>query len=330
MRAAVYTKPGGPEVIEIQERPRPEPGQGEVLVRVQASALNRADISQRLGGYPAPAGVPADIPGLEFAGEVEAAGAGVDAAWIGRRVFGLAGGGAHAEYLVSPAALLVPIPERLSMIEAGSVPEVFITASDALFALGELRPGDWVLLHAIGSGVSTAALQLAKAAGCQVIGTSRTAEKLARAKDLGLDAGVNVLEQDVVQAVREATGGHGVDVCLDYLGAPQLAANLASMAVKGRLVEVGLMGGASATINLSVLLGKRLKLIGTVLRARPLDEKAAATRLFAERVIPDLATGKVRPLVDRVFPLEQIADAHRMMEANQNFGKIVLNIASNK
>ena len=328
MRAAVYTGVGGPEVIRIADVPRPDFGPEQALVRVQASALNRADVMQRQGQYPAPPGAPREIPGLEFAGVVEAVGDGVTTVQPGQRVFGIAAGGGQAEYLVSHERLLVPVPENLDPIQAAAVPEAFITASDALFTQAGLAPGERVLIHAVGSGVGTAAVQLARAAGCTVIGTARSPDKLERCAPLGLELGIDSSRQEFAEVVAQHTDGRGVHVCIDFVGGPYLATNLAALATKGRLVLVGLLGGAQTSIGLGILLGKRLRVVGTVLRARPLEEKAAATQLFAERVVPQLARGLIRPVVDRVFPLEDLAEAHRYMESDQNFGKIVIAVES--
>jgi NADPH2:quinone reductase len=326
MRAAIYTGSGGPEVIQIQDVPPPEPGPEQALVRVHASALNRADVMQRQGNYPAPPGAPASIPGLEFAGVVEAVGDGVTGIAVGERVFGLTAGGGQAEYIVSHERLLVRVPDNLDFKEAGGVPEVFITAHDALFTQGGLAPGERVLIHAVGSGVGTAAVQLAHSAGCMVIGTARTADKLERSAALGLDVGIDTSQQDFAEVVHDKARGQGVHVCIDFIGGPYLDNNLKALAVKGRLVLVSMLGGPQTQISLSAILSKRLRMVGTVLRARPLEEKATATRLFAERVVPLLASGRIRPIVDRVFPLDQLAHAHRYMQSNQNFGKIVISL----
>ena len=324
MRAAVYRGAGGPEVIQIDEVPRPEAGPEQALIHVQASALNRADLNQREGHYPAPPGAPADIPGLEFAGVVEAVGSGVTAVRPGQRVFGLSGGGGQAEYLVSHERLLVPVPETLDVIQAAAVPEAFITAHDALFTQGGLAPGERVLIHVVGSGVGTAAVQLAHAAGCTVFGTARTADKLKQATELGLDYGIDSSREDFAKIIADQTGRQGVHVLVDMVGSPFVDGNLAALATKGRMVLVGLLGGGQASLNLGVVLRKRLQITGTVLRSRPLEEKVAATRLFAERVVPQLARGLLRPIVDRVFPLEELAEAHRYMASNASFGKIVI------
>jgi putative PIG3 family NAD(P)H quinone oxidoreductase len=328
MRAAVYTGRGGPEVIQIQERPQPEFGPELVLVRVMASGLNRADVMQREGNYPPPPGAPKDIPGLELAGQVEAVGSGVTSVKPGDRVFGLTAGGGHAEQIVSHERLLVSIPESLDWIQAAAVPEAFITAHDALFTQGQLQPGQSVLIHAVGSGVGTAAVQLAHAVGCTVFGTARTAAKLEQAGPLGLDVPIDVTQQEFAEVVKERTGGRGVDVVIDFIGGSTLAPNLACLALRGRLVEVAFMQEARGTLDIGLLMRKRAHIVGTVLRSRPLEDKGLATRLFAEQVVPQLARGTLRPIVDSVFPLEQLAEAHRCMEENRNFGKIVIAVSS--
>ena len=327
MKAVVITQPGGPEVLEIRDVSEPAPPKDDqVLVRVRASALNRADILQRRGLYPAPPGFPTDIPGLEFAGEVSTVGPDVTAWKQGDRVFGITGGGAQAEYLLTPANHLAAIPERLDWPKAAAVPEVFITAHDALFTQAALQAGEMMLVHAAGSGVGTAATQLAVAHGAKAFGTSRTFEKLARASEYGLSGGI-VVEGDpsiVVESVTKLTDGHGADVILDLVGGRYLEANLKSLALKGRMMLVGTTSGNEGTLNLTLMLGKRLTLRGTVLRARSNEEKAAATRAFARDVVPLLANGKVKPVIDRVYKMNEILEAHRRMESNENFGKIVL------
>jgi putative PIG3 family NAD(P)H quinone oxidoreductase len=326
MRAAVYAGAGGPEVIEVQERPLPEYGPEQVLVRVQASGLNRADTMQRRGQYPVPPGAPQDIPGLEFAGLVEAVGPGVSAVTVGQRVFGLTSGGGQAEYLVSHERLLVPIPDNLDFVQAAAVPEAFITAADALFTQGGLQPGERVLVHAVGSGVGLAVLEIARAAGCEVIGTSRSAWKLEKAREMGLPLGVDSRQEDFVEAVKRHTAGAGVQVVIDFVGGDYTGKNLACLATEGRLVQVATLAGVETRLSLGLLMRKRARIVGTVLRSRPLEDKAAATRLFANQIVPQLSRGLVRPVVDRVFPLEELAEAHRYMEADQNFGKLVLTI----
>lgn len=325
MQAAVYTRAGGPEVIALQERPTPTPQADFALVRVRAAGLNRADLLQRAGHYPAPPGAPPDIPGLEFAGQIEAVGPDVRLFKPGDRVMGLAGGGGHATHLLAHERTLVAIPDRFDFRAAAAIPEVFITAHDALFTQGRLVPCERVLVHAIGSGVGTAALQLARAIGCTVFGTARSADKLERARELGLDVAIDTSREEFAEAVARAAPG-GLNLVIDFLGAPALAGNLRVLAPRGRLVEVGLMGGARASVDLGLILGKRLTVVGTVLRARPLEEKIEVTRRFAEQVLPLLARGTVRPILDRAFPLSELAEAHRAMESNVNFGKIVIEL----
>jgi putative PIG3 family NAD(P)H quinone oxidoreductase len=332
MRAVVIEGHGGVEKLQVREVARPTAAGDRVLVRVRAAALNRADILQRRGLYPAPPGASQDIPGLEFAGEV--AGVGGDArGWqIGQRVFAVTAGGAQAEYAVVPESALAIVPDKLSWAEAAAVPEAFITAHDALFTRGELRPGERVLVHAAGSGVGLAIVQLARAAGAQVFGTARTAEKLERAREYGLDEGVAVANDPNAFAarVRELTGGAGVDLVIDLVGASYLAANLDALAARGRMVLVGTMGGSSAPLDYSIVMRKRLRLTGTVLRPRPDWEKAAATRLFAAQVVPLLARGAARPVVDSVYDLADVRAAHERVESNRSFGKVVLRVASDE
>jgi NADPH:quinone reductase len=327
MKAVTITGPGGPEVLEIGEVQTPsQPTADRVRVRVRAAGLNRADVLQRQGHYPAPPGYPQNIPGLEFAGEVEAVGDEVRMWKIGQRVFGIIAGGSQADYVVVPESHLAEVPANLDWPEAAAVPEVFITAHDALFTRGNLQPGETMLVHAAGSGVGTAASQLASAAGATVLGTSRTADKLERAKDYGLSIAIAVGADPLamVAPVMEATGGRGVKLIIDLVGGAYLDANLKALASHGRLVLVGMTAGAKATLDLSLAMGKRLTIMGTMLRGRSLEEKATATRLFSEQVVPLLAAGTVRPVIDRVYKMKQVREAHARMESNKGFGKIVL------
>jgi NADPH2:quinone reductase len=327
MKAIVITRQGGSEVLEIREVPTPEPRGDQVRVRVRACGLNRADLMQCRGSYPAPPGSPADIPGLEFAGEVDALGPDVTGPLkVGDRVFGLVGGGGQAEYVVTHERMAVPIPANLDFDAAAAVPEVFVTAHDALEARAGVRPGERVLVHAVGGGVGSAAVQLAHAMGCTVFGTSRTASKLREAAALGLDVAIESTREDVADVVRQRTGGAGVDVIIDLLGAAALAANLAALAMNGRLVLVGLLGGGTTTLEMAPLMRKRLTVVATTLRARPLEEKIAATRRFAHRVVPWLERGLVRPVVDRVFPFGDVRAAQDRLESNLGFGKVILRL----
>lgn len=323
MRAVVIREPGGPEVLEPRDLPLPEPGPGEVRVRVATSGLNRADLLQRRGRYPVPAGSPKDIPGLELAGTVDALGEGVGSWSVGDPVMGILGGGGYAEYAVSPAATLVPVPEGMSPATAGAIPEVFMTAFDAAFVQEGLVAGETLLVHAVGSGVGTAAVQLARRAGARVVGTSRTPEKLHRARGVGLDEAV-LADERWPERVLELTGGRGVDVILDLVGGPYLAGNQRVIAERGRHIVVGVPAGAEATLDLRGLMGRRASIRGTVLRARPLAEKEALARAFTRDVLPGFAAGELRPVIDRTFPAAEAAEAHRYMEENRNFGKILL------
>ena len=324
MRAAIITRPGGPEVLEIHDVEKPEPSGEQVRVRVRASGINRADLLQRAGGYPAPPGSPANIPGLEFAGEVDTIGPLVTAWKPGQRVMGLAGGGAQAEYILSHEGLLVEIPQNLDFVQAAGVPEVFMTAHDALFTQAGLQLGERVLIHAVGSGVGTAAIQLAHAAGATTYGTSRTPDKLRYARELGMDAGLS--DQNFASEVSSLTNGEGVHVVIDFLGATYMEQNLQALAMWGRLVFLATMGGISAQVNLGMLMGKRISMRGVTMRTRTLEEKLTVTRRFTTSVVPLLASGKVRPIIDRVFQLDEIAEAHRMMGENKNFGKLVVRV----
>jgi putative PIG3 family NAD(P)H quinone oxidoreductase len=327
MRAVIISRPGGPEVLEVRDVETPVPVRGEARVRVRATAVNRADLLQRLGHYPAPPGSPADIPGLEIAGEVDAVGEGVVELACGDRVFGLVGGGGYAEQVVVPVRTLVRIPATMSFADAAAVPEAFVTAWDAMVEQARLSAGERVLVHAAGSGVGTAAVQLARAIGARALGTTRTSEKLSRAKEYGLVDGVVVQAARFADEVMARTGGEGVDVVVDLVGGPYVAEDLACLAPRGRIVVVGAMAGIACELNLSLLMHKRAELRGTVLRARPLEEKILAARALQIHIAPLLASGQLRPVVDRVLPLERAGEAHTIMQRNEVFGKIVLEVA---
>ncbi|HEX8952945.1 MAG TPA: NAD(P)H-quinone oxidoreductase [Polyangia bacterium] len=324
MRAIVIDAPGGPEVLQWREVPTPEPGRGEVRVRVRATAVNRADLLQRMGLYPAPPDAPQTIPGLEFAGEIDAVGAGVSAWKPGDRVFGLVGGGAYAEALVTHADCIARMPDALAFTDAAAIPEAFITAWDAMVVQGGLGAGETVLIHAVGSGVGTAAVQIARALSARPLGTARTAAKLARASKLGMDRGFTVDKGKFADDVLRATAGRGVDVVLELVGGGYVAEDLPCMASQGRIVLVGLMAGVRGDLDLGLLLRKRLTLIGTQLRARPLGEKIEVTRTFERHVVPLVEAGTLAPVVERVMPLPDAAAAHAAMAGNEGFGKIVL------
>jgi NADPH2:quinone reductase len=325
MRVAVFTGAGGPEVIRIEQRPVPDPGHGEVLVRVHASAMNRADVLQRQGRYPPPPGASPDVAGMEFAGTVDALGTGAQRWHIGDRVFGLISAGAHADYVVVHGATLAAVPQALSWSEAGATPEAFITAHDAL-EQAAAREGDFVLIHAVASGVGLAALQLVRARRATPLGTSRSADKLERARALGLTAGLDVRGgvAELAKWVLAQTGEHGADIALDLVGGEYVAATIASLAMKGRLMLIGTLAGSEATIPLHLVLRRRVTVRGTVLRSRGFDERAHDARVFERDVVPLLMDGTVRPIVDTVVSLDQVAEAHRIVEMNRTFGKVVI------
>lgn len=320
MRALVVAEPGGPEALRVAEVERPRPEPGEILVRVRASGVNRADVLQRLGRYPAPAGAAANVPGLEYAGVVDRTGEGVDTWNVGDRVMGIVAGGGYAEYVRVRADHAIAIPQAWTFADAAAFPETFITAYDALFRLAGLRRGERVLVHAVGSGVGIAVLQLAKAHGCVVAGTSRTPEKLVRAAELGLDYAISVVD---VFAPAPAFEQWAHVVC-DLVGGPYMTGNLTALAPRGRLVIVGLTGGRSAEVDLGRLMTKRLTVVGTVLRSRSAEEKRELIRAFTNDVLPLVESGAVRPVLDRSFAAERAPEAHRYMEAHRNFGSIVL------
>jgi NADPH:quinone reductase len=327
MKAVVITRFGGPEVLEVQDVPKPEPGPEEVLVHVRSTALNRADLLQRQGRYAAPPGVVQNIPGLEFAGEVADLGTNARRWREGDRVMGIIGGGAHAEFVTVHQDAVCAVPMNLDWPAAGAVPEVFITAYDALQQAG-FKAGDNVLVHAVGSGVGLAATQIVRALGGRGFGTSRTPDKIERAKPFGLESGYAVPEPSALTGLsafaKSVTNGGGFDVVLDLNGGPYFAASLEATALRGRIILIGGVAGGKTEVDLYQILGKRLHIIGTVLRARSLEEKIAITAAFAGEVVPLLAQGAIEPVIDSVFPVEQIQDAHRRLESNETFGKVVL------
>ncbi|HET9341767.1 MAG TPA: NAD(P)H-quinone oxidoreductase [Candidatus Eremiobacteraceae bacterium] len=320
MKALVITRPGGPDVLAVVDRPKPEPRGDEILVRIFAAGVNRADLMQREGRYPAPPDSPQDIPGLEFSGVVDAIGPGVTARKVGQRVFGLVGGGAQAEYLLTREHLSMLLPDAVADIDAGAIPEAYVTAHDALYTQGALARGERVLIHAVGSGVGIAALQLAKARDCTVFGTSRTADKLERATALGLDVAIDPAATPFDEIARD------IDVVIDFIGAPYLEQNLKALRTRGRLIVVSTLGGTAASLPLRTLMTKRLRINGTMLRARPYDEKVEATRAFEREGVPLLANGSMRVPVDGVFKLEDAAEAHERIAKDRNFGKLVFSL----
>ena len=322
MRAVTNSEFGGPEVLRLGTVPSPRPGPRDLLVRVHTSGVNRADLLQRRGLYPPPPGE-SEVPGLEFAGVVEEAGSEVARWRPGDRVMGIVAGGGYAELVLVDERVAVAVPEGMDLTVAGAIPEVYMTAYDAVFRQAGLKREETLLIHAVGSGVGTAALQLAGRAGARTIGTSRTGVKLERAAALGLGLGLPGGE-GWEAGVMDGTGGRGADVILDLVGAPYLAGNQAAIAVGGRHVVVGVPGGSRAGIDLRRLMVRRARLFGTVLRARSVEEKAALAEEFTEAVLPGFVDGSLHPAIDSVFPAVKAGDAHERMEENRNFGKIVL------
>ncbi len=323
MRAAVYAGTGGPDVIALRELPEPVCGSDDALVDVAYAGLNRADILDRMGVYGGGKRPSEVVPGLEFAGTVREVGSHVSNVRPGQRVCGLVPGGAHAEVLVVQAQTLAVLPADVSLEEGAAIPEAFLTAYDALFTLGQLGIGQHVLVHAIGSSVGLAAAALAKRAGAVVLGTSRTASKLERALADDLHAGF-LLEEGWPKRAIELSGGRGVELILDFVGEPTLEGNVAALASGGRIIQIGTLGGQRATLSLGSLMVKRGSLISTVMKTRPLDEKIALARVLERRLLPFFARGELRAVIDRVYPLDALPEAHRAMEANANFGKLVI------
>ncbi|MBM3226753.1 MAG: NAD(P)H-quinone oxidoreductase [Candidatus Tectomicrobia bacterium] len=325
MRAITIRAPGGPDVLQLTEVPDPVPTPEQLLVRVQATALNRADTLQRRGHYPPPPGE-SEILGLELAGEVEAVGSATQGFRVGDRVFGLVGGGGYAEKAVIDYRMAMLIPTAWSCIDAAAVPEVFLTANETLFTLGQLAPGETVLIHAGASGVGTAGIQMARHLGARVFATAGTPEKVARITALGADVGINYKTEDFAARVRELTQKSGVALVQDFIGAAYWQRNLQCLAAGGRLVLVGLMGGTKIEADLGLILRQRLHIIGSVMRSQSLDNKIAMTQRFQERWLPLLAQGHIRPIIDTTFPLAEAAAAHQYMEENRNVGKIMLRV----
>jgi putative PIG3 family NAD(P)H quinone oxidoreductase len=326
MRAILVENPGAEAVLKLGDVPTPALHSGSIRIRVVATAVNRADLLQRKGLYPPPSGE-SEILGLECAGEVAEVAADVDGWRVGDRAMALLAGGGYAEQVVVAAGSAMKVPESLTLEEAAGFPETFLTVFLNVFRLAALPEGGSALVHGGGSGIGTAAIQLVKAAGGTVIVTAGSAEKCARCVELGADAAVNYRSEDFAAVVRERTHGEGVDVVLDSIGAPYLERNLSALSLGGRLVLIGLMGGAKSEISLGSLLVRRLQLIGSTLRTRPNEEKAALVAAFESRFGPALEKGAIRPVIDRVLPLVDAAEAHRVVQASEHFGKVVLRVA---
>ena len=325
MRAVEIREPGPPDVLVPCGRPVPAPGAGEVLIRVAAAGVNRPDCLQRRGHYAPPPGA-SDLPGLEVSGVIAACGPAVSSLAVGDRVCALLAGGGYAEQAVVHHGAVMRVPSIFSWEEAGALPEVYLTAFSNLFLLAGARRGGAALVHGGGSGVGTAAIQLLREAGVRCLVTAGSDEKCQRCRDLGADVALNYRAGDFAPAVREATDGRGVDVVLDCIGGKYFAANLECLAVDGRLVIIGLIGGARAEINLAMLLMRRLQVIGSTLRSRPAADKAAIVAAFVERFGAALGAGRLTPVIDHVFPLAQAADAHRLVQSSAHFGKVVLRV----
>jgi NADPH2:quinone reductase len=327
MTAIAIRAPGGPEMLVPEPRPLPSPAEGEVLVKVAAAGVNRPDVMQRQGLYPPPAGA-TDIPGLEIAGEVVALGAGVKRWQLGDKVMALVVGGGYAEYCLAHESHALPVPPDLTLVEAAAIPETFFTVWHNAFERGRLKAGETLLVHGGSSGIGTAAIQLAKAFGARVIATAGSVEKCDACRSLGADVAVNYKAQDFVAAVKAATDGKGANVVLDMVGGDYIERNYEAAAVEGRVVQIAFQGSSKATVDFRRILLKRLTHTGSTLRARSISDKGAIARAVEERVLPLIAAGQVRPLIDSTFPLVQAAAAHARMETSTHIGKIVLTVAT--
>ncbi len=323
MKAIVIGTPGGPEALEVKDVPAPEAGTGEVLIDVIAAGINRADVMQRQGHYPVPAGAP-EYPGLEVSGRIAALGDGVEGLAVGTEVVALLSGGGYAEQVAVPAGQVLPLPDGFDVVTSASLPETAATVFSNLFMAAAVQEGDYVLIHGATGGIGTMAIQMVAAFGGVPMVTAGSAEKLELARSLGAKVLINYKEQDFVEAVQDATDGHGADVILDVVGAKYLQKNLDALAVAGRLVIIGLQGGVKAELNLNQLMTKRAAVIGTTLRGRPVEEKSAIMQAVGQYIWPLLASGQIRPLVDRTFPLAEAAAAHEYFDSGQHAGKILL------
>jgi putative PIG3 family NAD(P)H quinone oxidoreductase len=317
------SQPGGPEVLKLVERPDPEPGSGEVLIRVAAAGINRPDVLQRRGAYPPPPGA-SDLPGLEVAGTIAAAGAGVEGWRTGDAVCALVSGGGYATMCVAPAPQCLRVPAAVDLVAAAAIPETFFTVWTNVFDRGRLQVGETALFHGGTSGIGTTAIQLAKARGATIFATAGSDDKVRACETLGARRGINYRTEDFVEVIRDVTGGKGVDLILDIMGGSYLNRNLAALAVDGRLVQIGLMGGESASIDLRRVLGRRLTITGSTLRPRSVGEKGAIAAALAREVWPLLEAGTVKPIVYKTFTLADAAAAHHLMESSEHVGKIVL------
>ncbi len=325
MTAIAIAEPGGPEVLRPERRPVPRPRAGEVLIRVACAGVNRPDVLQRSGSYAPPPGA-SDLPGLEVSGEVAALGEGATRFRVGDRVCALVPGGGYAPYVAAPAPQVLPVPGALSMVEAAGLPENYFTVWVNVFDHGALKAGETLLVHGGTSGIGTTAIQLGKAFGATVLATAGSSAKCEAMRKLGADRAIDYKAEDFVRAAKEATGGRGADVILDMVGGSYVERNYAAAAERGRIVQIAFLGGAKAEVTFSALMMKRLVHTGSTLRPRTVEEKGAIASALEEKVWPLLAAGSVKPLIDRVFPLHEAADAHRWMERGDHVGKIMLKI----
>jgi NADPH2:quinone reductase len=325
MKAIEIAQPGGPDVLKPGERPVPTPAQGEVLIKVAAAGVNRPDVEQRKGTYPPPPGA-SDIPGLEIAGTVAALGPGADALKVGDAVCALVSGGGYAEYCTAPVPQCLPVPKGLGMVEAAALPETFFTVWQNVFDRARLKGGETILIHGGSSGIGTTAIQMAKAMGARVLATAGSDDKCAACVKLGADGAINYNTQDFVEATLAATNKKGADVILDMVGGKYFERNIAALAIEGRLSVIALLGGRDAKIDLGLVLRKRLTIVGSVLRARPVSEKGAVAESLRREIWPFIASGKIKPVIDSTFPLADAAKAHARMETSAHVGKIVLTV----
>lgn len=323
MRAVIFSQPGNASVLQIGEIDQPKPGPNQLLVKVHATALNRADISQRRGTYPPPPGH-SEILGLEIAGVVAGIGENVKDYKIDDRVFGLVDGGGYAEYCLLDQAMAMVIPSNLDFIQAAAIPEVFLTAQTCLFQLGDLKKSESILIHAGGSGVGTAAIQMAKYIGAKVFITAGSEKKLQKCGELGADFAINYKTQDFFTEIKKINNDKGVDVILDPVGADYFEKNIQLLNVEGRIIQVAKMSGDDAKFSIGRLIMKRLQIKGNSMRSRSLEEKRAITKIFKEKWLPLITEGKIKPIIDSTFPIKDVQKAHEYMESNQNFGKIIL------
>ena len=326
MRAVAISEPGGPEVLTIEERPMPVVGEGEVLLAVAAAGVNRVDVMQRKGNYPPPPGA-SDIPGLEVSGLVSRVGEGVTRFKKGDEVIALVTGGGYADYCVAAEATTLPLPEPLTLVEGAGIPETTFTVWHNVFERGGLRPGEWLLVHGGASGIGTTAIQLAKAFGAFVVATAGSDEKCEAIKRLGADVAINYKTTDFVEALLEGTRNHGADVIVDMVGGDYLPRNIAAAAPEGRIVQISTLAGPKTELDLRQVMQKRLTLTGSTLRNRPVAFKAEVARALEETIWPIIKQGRYKPVIDRIYPLEEAVDAHKRIDGGEHIGKIILTTA---